>query len=207
MRPVRSPRTALILLLLREAPRTARELAEYLGLWPSEVHAYLHALRRRGVVEHDDGVWFLTDYGNDYLDNIRNHVNVILRSSEYGINNNKQELTTINFIPKLEARIKEWAGDAYNDCQDVVSLFLKLRERGTYVELPRERALETLWELAQELGISSIDTGKLQECIQDLRARGVLYVYQRGGLVKIRLNRRLEEQASAQAPHTSSPDN
>ncbi len=204
MRPIRSPRTAHILLLLREAPRTAREIAEYLGIWPSEVHAYLHALRKRGVADHDDGVWFLTEYGKQYYEKLKNHINIILQNTEYRINNNKQESTTINLIRNLEYRIKEWAGEVYEDCKDVLELFLRLRERGTYVELPRDRAIETLWELSQELGISSIDTGKLSSCIADLRARKVLYVYQRGSIVKIRINRLLEEQAGAPLSRTSS---
>lgn len=203
MRPIRSPRTALIIILLREAPRTAKEIAEYLGIWPSEVHAYLHALRRRGIANHKDGVWFLTEYGNEYYERLKNHINMILQGSVYRINKNKQESRTINLIPYIESRIKKWAGEVYNDCKDVVELFLKLRERSTYVELPRDRAVETLWELSRELGISSIDTGKLSSCIQDLRARGILFVYQRGGVVKIRLNRRLEEQAVAPQPRTS----
>jgi len=207
MRPIRSPRTGQILLLLHERPRTAKEIAEELGVWPSEAHAYLHALRKRGVAEHNDGVWSLTEYGKQYYKTLEDHIMLILRFMKIRINNNKQESIRINVIRNLETKIKEWAGKVYNDCRDVLELFLKLRERGTYVELPHNKALEYLWEISQELGISSIDTRKLRECIEDLRARGVLFVYQRGSVVKIRLNRHLEEPVLTQGHHRSSRGN
>lgn len=105
-------------------PWTAREIAKMLGMFPSEVHAYLHSLRRRGVADHEEGVWFLTDYGRRYYERLRDHIDLLVRGSGCRINKNKQESTALNVIPELEYRIKEWAGEVFEDCRDVVRLFL-----------------------------------------------------------------------------------
>ena len=66
---LRSQRTILLLLILREAPAPSHYISFHLGLEPSTVSKYLSLLKQYGLADYDEyGIWHLTDKGHEYID-------------------------------------------------------------------------------------------------------------------------------------------
>ena len=83
-RPVTSPYTALLLLLLMERPCTSVELAWETGLRPSRVNAYLHYYKRRGITWKDGVVWRLTGDGWRFVEEHRGYLRRVAVSALVG---------------------------------------------------------------------------------------------------------------------------
>jgi Mn-dependent DtxR family transcriptional regulator len=191
-RAVKSPWSAALLLLLRDSgPQSSVQLAGELGMNPSEVDAYLYYFKSKGLVTRDCAVWKLTTRGTEYVDKHRMHLEHIV--SAFRIKLAKVSESRLKLAKEaLLERIRSWAGDVYDDCRDVIDLVLYWSEnRGTYIELLGDPGGQ-LAELLEETGISSnASPFRALECLRALRARGVLYVYQRNGVAKVRLNKHL----------------
>ncbi len=188
-RVVTSPVTARLLLLLLEAPRTSVELARELGLYASEVNAYLHYYKRRGLTAKNGDLWALTQHGLEYVREHHQYFNSLLRSV-YRIKLNKEE-SILYSKSRIRKLAEEWAGDS--DCLDIVEFLAHLTlERGkTYFEAGPGSLADSLARALEEWsGSSYVSPFRVQECLAELRQKGVVYIY-RGR--KVRLHRRLLE--------------
>ena len=188
-RTVTSPTTARLLLLLLQGARTSVELARETGLFPSEVNAYLHYYRRRGLLAKEGDLWRLTEQGVRYVQEHVGYLTNLLRSG-YRIKMNKTELI-LNSKFRIRNLAREWLGS--DDCLDIVEfLAVLLLERGkVYFEAGPEGLVDSLARALEEYsGSSYVSPFKVQECLAELSQKGVVYIY-RGR--KVRLHRRLLE--------------
>ena len=197
-RAISSPRTALILLLLRaHGALSAPQLSQHLGIAARQVHGYLAYLRRRGLVQSNSYTFSLTPYGQTYVNKYYNHLQYIVRE-RYGLNLAKLGSSKLNLAKRALAYIE--ANYDITGCEDLVRFLVEFRVRtgrrywwageGSHIE-----------ELAERLGLSSSDIGR---CLRRLEAEGLLYLTldRRRGVVKIRLGRQLDFlfEASQDAP-------
>ena len=192
---VTSPYTALILLLLRERPLTSVEIAEASGLQPSAANAYLHYYKRRGLVAKREGLWELTDKGKAYVDM---HIDYFKRLvSRFGIKIHKDESRMIKDRRQiLLDQIEEWAGpEVSSKCWTLIEFLVHLRlDRGLrYFEATNGSLEDSLAQLLEEWsGSSYVSPFQVRECLQDLRARGVVYIWK---WRKVKLHTMLERRA------------
>lgn len=188
-RLITSPRTALLLLLLLERPRTSVELARELGLSASEVNAYLHYYRRKGLLEKQGGLWSLTKTGEGYVKSFASYFYFILESV-YGIKMHKEESKLYSEARILE-KAREWAGSS--DCLEIVRFLAHYTlERGrTYFEAGSRGLAEALAEALEDWsGSGYVSPFRVAECLEELERKGVVYIYKSR---KVRLHRRLLE--------------
>ena len=187
-RAITSPRTALILLLLRAyGALSAPQLAEHLGIPTRQVHGYLAYLRRRGLVQSNSYTFSLTSYGQAYVNKYYNHLQYVVRE-RYGLNLAKLGSSKLNLAKRALAYIE--GNYDVTGCESIVRFLVEFRVKtgrkywwageGSHIE-----------ELAERLGVSSSEIGR---CLRKLEAGGVLYLTldKRRGVVKIRLGRQLD---------------
>jgi len=191
-RAITSRVTARLLLLLLTGSRTSVELARELGLFPSEVNAYLHYYRKRGLLEKDGDFWRLTERGRNYVNKHFNYLSSLLRSV-YGIKMNKEE-SIVYSKSRILNLAREWLGsDDSDDCLDIVKFLadLYLKRGKTYFEAGPQGLVDSLAEALAEYSSSGyVSPFRLQECLAVLSQKGIVYIY-RGR--KVRLHRRLLE--------------
>lgn len=204
-RPVTSPYTALLLLLLMERPHTSVELAWETGLRPSQVNAYLHYYKQRGITWKNGVTWQLTDAGRRFVEESYNYLRRIVNST-LGIKLNKVESrkTNSNKVESRKTKLKklarEWMGESLRDCWIIVDFLIFLYfERGrTYFETAPGKGLEDSLALALEdwggggSSSSYVSPTRVRDCLIDLHNRGIIYIYNGR---KVRLSRILIEKA------------
>jgi len=187
-RAITSPRTALILLLIRtHGALSSVQLSEYLGIQPRQVHAYLSYLCRKGIIKSNSYTYSLTEYGEEYVNKYYNHLQYIVRKL-YRLNLAKLGSSWLN----LAKDIVDWIERHYDirDCVDIVWFLVEFRlKTGRKYWWPGEAG--HIEELADRLGISSNDVGA---CLRKLESQGVIYMTldKRRGVVKVRLGRQLD---------------
>ena len=188
-RVVTSPVSVQLLLLLLSGPRTSIELAREIGLFPSEVNAYLYYYKRRGITTKEDDMWRLTDRGTKYVQEHYDYFNNILRSV-YRIKMNKDESILYSKL-RIRNLAKEWLGS--DDCLDIVEFLadMLLKRGKTYFEAGPRGLVDSITEALEEYsGSSYVSPFKVRECLALLSQKGIVYIY-RGR--KVRLHRRFLE--------------
>ena len=188
-RPVTSRITARLLLLLLEGGKTSVEIARELGLFASEVNAYLYYYKKRGLLAKSEDVWHLTQRGYEYVKEHYNYLNSLLNSA-YGIKMHKDE-SILHSKMRIRKIALEWIGTS--DCMEIVEFLadLYLTRGKTYFEAGPQGLVDSLAEALEEYsGSSYVSPFKVRECLVELSQKGVVYIY-RGR--KVRLHRRLLE--------------
>ncbi|BAA79698.1 hypothetical protein APE_0722 [Aeropyrum pernix ovoid virus 1] len=196
-KPIVSPTTASILiLLLQRAQASSVELAVELGVYPSQVNAYLHYYRKQGIVEKSGDVWRLTEDGLKYVQERYDYLTNV--ASAFGIKINKDESRRINLYSEIRKVAVEWL-NGHEDCLFIVDFlaFLYFERGKTYFEAGRGLA-DSLAEALEEYSSGGyVSPFRVQECLAELSQRGVVYIW-RGR--KVRLAKQLIEAARRQAP-------
>ena len=186
-RAVVSPRTALILLLLRGRALSAPQLAEYLGIPSRQVHAYLAFLRRRGLVASNSYTYSLTSRGVEYVNKYRGHLEHVVRS-RFRLNLAKLGSTKLNSAKRI---VEEIAGQYdLGDCVNIVGFLVEFRLRvGRKWWWPSQPDIVS--ELAE---LTRSSTTSVRECLARLESQGVLYLRKDGqrGVWKVRLSRQFD---------------
>jgi len=187
-RAIRSPRTALILLLIRaQGSMSSIQLADHLGIPAREVHAYLAFLRRKGLITSNSYTFSLTRLGEEYVNKYNNHLKYVVRS-HFRLNLAKLSLTRLNQAKQIVDSIVRLYD--VGDCDDIVRFLVEFRlKTNRKYWWPGETS--HIEELAEKLSISS---SKVSSCLRKLEAQGVIFMTldRRRGVVKIRLSRQLD---------------